>query len=311
MPPSYTREQVKALAMEVWPMYDYRTILALIKRFKWLLIAIAYIVAFSLFKLGAALAFMALIGTSLVAYSFDKEREAQGADHFRGGWLFYRYGEELERVFFNLPVESEWDEEKIAQFAGSLQERLALRLTTRVPSKLVTLKDDLRITDLDSSEARSFLRMLAKSRYGSTLVHFVHYAPFGRTLTAHYFTYLRGTFSDWDVVKFAIASPFTIWFWGLPWVLNQYSVIADISRFRASSFDGIDIVTLYSMTKTILYEETEQLLREAGLLTEEVQRVINIHKHNTVNKLSISNSANVTLSGVSQSSIAQPVLKAS
>lgn len=292
-------------------MYDYRLVIATIKRFKWLLIALAYTLALEAYGLKALLLFLLLIGASLVAYNIDQEREKTGKDHFRGGWLFYRYGEDVETVYFHLPVKSDWEELKIAQFAKSLQDRLAVRLQERVPSDLVTVSSDLQITDLGTSEVKSFLRVLAKSRYGSTLTHFIHYAPFGRTLTAHYFTYLRGTYSDWEVVKFVIASPFTIWFWGLPWLLNQHSIMADISRFRSSSFDGVDIRTLYSMTKSILYEETEQLLKDVGLLTEEVQQIINIHKHSQVNKFSISNSSNVTLSGVTQSASVGQVLKAS
>ncbi|MFL6200140.1 MAG: hypothetical protein ACJ76J_13255 [Thermoanaerobaculia bacterium] len=291
-------------------MYDYRTILAIIKRLKWLLITFAYVFAIESYGIRAVLVFLILIGLSLAAYRVDKDREEKGVDHFRGGRLFYRYGDEVEKVFFSLPTKSEWDADEIAQFAKSLQERLGARLQARVPTELVSVKD-LQIADLSTQEAKAFLRILAKSRFGSTLTHFVHYASFGRTLTAHYFTYLRGTFSEWELVKFAIASPFTIWVWGVPWLLNQHSIISDISQFRSSSFDGVDIRTLYSMTKVILYEETEKILKEAGLLTEEVQQIINIHKHSHVNNLSISNSSNVNLSNVSQSAGVAPVLKAS
>lgn len=289
-------------------MYDFRLVIATVKRLKWLLITATYLFALDAYGLRAALVFLLFIGMSLAAYRFDVEREEKGADHFRGGRLFYRYGDELEKVFFSLPTKSEWDAETIAQFARSLQDRLAARLQARVPTELVSVKD-LQITDLSTQESKSFLRILAKSRFGSTLTHFVHYASFGRTLTAHYFTHLRGTFSEWEVVKFAIASPFTIWLWGVPWLLNQHSIISDISRFRSSSFDGVDIRTLYSMTKVILYEETEQILRDAGLLTEEVQQIINIHKHSHVNTLSISNSSNVTLRDVSLSAGVQPAPK--
>ena len=291
-------------------MYDYRTILAIIKRLKWLLITFAYVFAIESYGIRAVLVFLILIGLSLVAYRVDKDREEKGVDHFRGGRLFYRYGDEVEKVFFSLPTKSEWDADQIAQFASSLQERLGARLQARVPTELVSVKD-LQIADLSTQETKSFLRILAKSRFGSTLTHFVHYASFGRTLTAHYFTYLRGTFSEWELVKFAIASPFTIWVWGVSWLLNQHSIISDISQFRSSSFDGVDIRTLYSMTKVILYEETEKILKEAGLLTEEVQQIINIHKHSHVNNLNISNSSNVNLSNISQSAGAAPVLKAS
>lgn len=292
-------------------MDELRVAIAVIKRFKWVFIAMTYLAAFSIYGFRAALFFMVFIALSLIAYAQDKEREAHGNDHFRGGMLFYRYGQELEDLFLSLPIKSEWDEEKTSHFARSLQERLAVLIQARMPSGLVQIKEDLQIKDLDSGQQKLFLRIIAKSRYGSMLTHFIHYAAFGRTLTAHYFTYLRGIYSELDVVKFALASPFTIWFWGIPWLLNQHSIISDLSRFRSSSFDAIDIKTLYSMSKSVVFEETEQVLREAGLLTEEVQQIINVHKHHHVNKLSISNSANVTLGNISQSAPPQPARQAS
>lgn len=278
---------------------------------KWTFIIIIYSSSLYLYGFRAALFFLLFIGISAEAYTRDKERETEGTDHFRGGWLFYRYGEELEDLFLNIPIKSGWDAEKTTQFAKDLQARLAQIIQSRLPSDLVHLKDDIQITDLGTGEKKSFVRIVAQSKHGSMLTHFIHYAPFGQTLTAHYFTYLRGVHSEWDVVKFAIASPFTIWSWGIPWLLNQHSIITEISHFRPSSFDAIDIKTLYSMSKSVIIDATEQILQEAGLLTEDLRQVINYHKHNHVNKLSISNSSNVNIGNLSQSTSFQPMQRAS
>jgi hypothetical protein len=136
------------------------------------------------------------------------------------------------------------------------------------------------VKDNSTGEQKEFLRVCVRSRFGSMLTHFVHYASYGKTITTHYFTYVRGTHSDWDVVKFVLLSPFTIWFWGGSWLLNRYSVISHLSVYRASSFDGIDLVTMYCLTNRAVYEETESLLTEAGLITEEIRQIIHGNIYN-------------------------------
>ena len=85
--------------------------------------------------------------------------------------------------------------------------------------------------------------------------------------------------------------------------------LSHLSVYRASSFDGIDLRTMYSLTNKIVYEETEKLLKEAELLTEEIRQVIynNIYNNNQ-QSISISHSAGVTLGSVQQS--AQPAMPA-
>jgi hypothetical protein len=116
------------------------------------------------------------------------------------------------------------------------------------------------------------------------------YASFGRTITAQYFTYVRGAHSDFDVMKFILLSPFTIWFWGGSWLLNRYSIIAQLSQFRVSSFEGIDLRTVYSLTNAVVFDETEKLLTEAGLITEAIMSVIQQTVYNNFGGTQVNNS---------------------
>ena len=285
------------------------TILGLVSRLKWLFIATFYLAAFAAFKFGAALFFGPFIAVSLIAWTLDKEREAQGVDHFTGDWLFYRYGEELDRVFFSLPVKEAWDAQDAAGFCDSLLERLASAINGRIPVGLAEVTGVLPVTDLGTNETKVFLRVLARSRYGSMLTYFIHFAPFGKTITAHTFIYRRGTYSEWDVVKFAITSPFTIWFWGLGWILNRHSIIASLSHFRASSFDGIDFQTLYAMSSEVLGGEMAGILKLEGLITEETAgQIVNHFNTRIGNTFKIAKSPGAKISGVTQGVGIPPVL---
>ncbi|HWM92032.1 MAG TPA: hypothetical protein VN493_14810 [Thermoanaerobaculia bacterium] len=274
--------------------------LGAIARLKWFFILIFYFVALSIFGLRAALVITVLIGASMFAYGKDREREAGGEDHFSGEWLFYRYGEELDRVYFSLPVKEFWDAKNTENFCDSLREQLAAAIDGHLQTGLAQVKGTIPITDRSTNETKFFLRILAKSRYGSMLSIFVHFAPFGKTITAHTFTYRRGTFSEWDVVKYAICGPFTMWFWGLAWLQNRHSIIASLSHFRASSFDGIDFHTLYAMSSEALGSEMAGILKLEGMITDEAAAQIVQHFHRVGNTLNIVNSKGVKIGDLSQ-----------
>jgi len=133
------------------------------------------------------------------------------------------------------------------------------------------------------------------------LTYFIHFAPYGKTITAHTFIYRRGIHSEWDVVKFAIASPFTIWSWGLGWILNRHSIIANLSRARASSFDGIDFQTLYAMSSEVIGGQMAHILKLEGVITEEAAgQIVNYFNTRIGNTFKITKSPGAKISGVTQ-----------
>jgi hypothetical protein len=260
----------------------FKTTLVILRRFKIFFILFFYAAATATFGYRALMFFLILMVPAIFAYLKDKEREAQGMDNFTGTRLFFRYGDEVHHISFSIPVSTDWSLEETDRFAGRLREDLSRRVSSRIPTTLAQA-DLLTIADEQTRETKDFLRILVRSRFGSLLAHFVHYASYGQTITAHYFTFIRGIQTDWAVVRFVIESPFTIWFWGIPWLLNKNSIIADISRFRSSSFDGIDILTMYNLTQYVLLCETQAALEEAGLLTEEIKQIILNQFNNTQN----------------------------
>jgi hypothetical protein len=192
-----------------------------------------------------------------------------------------------------------WSADETARFATTLQEGLSRRIVQRLEGSAVQVSVSQAITDLSSGEVKSFLRLVVRSRFGSMLTHFVHYAAFGRTITAHYFTFVRGSYGVLDLLEFLLLSPFTIWFWSLPWLLNCHSLSARISTFRETSFDAIDIGTMHSLTRQVMGEETERLLKDAGLLTEQIKQILQ-YNFNQIHVSDISGSAQVHLEGAAQ-----------
>ena len=284
--------------MPIDPLEALRMALQIMKTLKWFFVAIFYTAVFATLKGWGVILIILLLALVAYAYVVDRQREIKGMDDFRGGWLFFRYGEEVNRAVFGIPVNPDWKGDETRLFTQSLRESLAAALKDCLP-ETVEVNAGRLVTDRETGERKDFLCVLVRSKFGSMLTHFVHYAPFGRTITAHYFTYVRGPQSDWDLVKFLFVSPLTIWFWGLPWLLNRYSILSEISRYRASSFDGIDLQTIYSLTHRVLFEESEKILLEAGLLTEEIKQALHVHYNNT-QTIEISGSASATFGNVNQ-----------
>lgn len=243
-----------------------------------------------------------LIALALLAFERDKRRDALGLDDFRGGRLFFRYGQQIDYVPIRIPVKDQWGFKETQISAETLRTTLAERICARLPYEAVQVIGRKTIVDLETGEQKEFTRISIRSAFGSTITMFLHYAAFGQTITAHHVTYCRGVYSGWALAKFALASPFTYWFWGIPWLLNRHSLVSRISDFRSSSFDAIDLQTMYGVAHRVVYEETAAALDEVGLLTEEIRQIINIQIVRNLQSLAIVNSPGAKMSEIDVSS---------
>jgi len=272
-----------------------------LRRLKWVFIFLFYSGAFWMAAESHDPRYLLLIVPpvllSSLAYVRDKEREKHGMDDFRGDWLFFRYGEPIFWAVLSIPVNDSWSFAATHTSAMTLRMTLAEHIAGRLPVDAVQVISKKVITDRQSKEQKEFTRVVVRSRFGSQVTFFIHYAAFGHTITAQYFVYRRGAQSEWEAVKFIFASPLTIWFWGIAWLRNRYSVVTNISPFRKSSFDVIDLDTMYQVTRRTVWEETRRVLQMAGLLTEEIRQAIQYHITNVQNPLFVSNS---TVGNVSQ-----------
>lgn len=214
------------------------------------------------------------LATVYCVWKSDQFREQRGEDDFSGRHLFYRYGKEIFSTVLPIPTDVSWAAEETSRFAASLQMNLADRLRKCLPQVAAEILEPHRITNMDTQAKKDFIRILSRSERDSRLVSFIHYAPYGSNITAHYFTYRRGHYSSLDVAKLILGSPVSLWFWILPWLRNRYSLALRISHLEADPYDLMDLDTMYVMTQYIAFKSTESLLAEAGLLTEEIRQII-------------------------------------
>ncbi len=187
-----------------------------LRRFKWFFVACAYLLLFNMWGAKALFILVPVFLLSACAYMGDKARDAQSMDDFSGGRLFFRYGDQIESSYIPIPIDRNWGFEETQSYTQTLRLSLAERIAAWLPENLAQVLGDVVVTDRGTGEKKEFIRVCVRSRFGSMLTHFVHYAHYGQTITAHYFTYIRGVHNDWDVVKFLLLSPFTIWFWEGP-----------------------------------------------------------------------------------------------
>lgn len=236
-----------------------------------------------------------------MAYKNDQLREQNATDTFQNQNLFFRYGNPINVTEFPIPANSSWSEMETVEIAQKMNISVETRSMARLRMEGIAAFGTIDIIDKRLiTDKRSFLKVVYKTMRGSQLSHFVHYAVAGKTIVAHYYTYIRGATKWHDVLNFIFVSPLTIWFWGIPWLKNKYSIISAISRTEANSFDAIDLTTFYESSYYVLLDETRGFLKENGLLSDEVAQVIfnNISNNNSQN-INISRSRNVSMGRIS------------
>ena len=239
-----------------------------------------------------------LSGLVFVIYKKDQEREIRSSDDFKEDSLFFRYGYRLNHTTLTIPTKDEWGESQIRDFANSLQETLAHTIQKRFDSANVEITSPLNIKDKSlPSDERDFLRISFRSRRGSHVIHFIRYEITGKLIVAHYFTYIRGKYVWHDVADFVITGPLHVWLWIVDWLQNQYSVIARISSHVKNSYDQIDIETYFEASYLALLDETRNVLKDEGLLSEDLERVISVSIDNS-QKVNITGSQGISVGNI-------------
>jgi hypothetical protein len=272
----------------VFPTDIIRTLqvtIQFLRKLKWVFVIGLYYMAYGAsvaiqdFRL--VLALLPLLLLSALAYYADQRREEHGFDDFRGDRLFFRYGELIYWAVISIPVSNQWSFEATTVSASTLRAALAQHIVQRLPPEATQVLANKLVTDLSTGQQKEFSRVRLYSTQGSSVTFIIHYAAFGHTITAQYFTYIRGAHRIWDAVKFIVAGPLTIWLWGIPWLLNRRSILADMSHFRRNSFDGIEVTTILEVAHRVIFEETKKLLEAAKLLTPALEQAINYHINNS------------------------------
>lgn len=214
-----------------------------------------------------------VIMLALGALRVERRLDRGASDRFRGGNLFFRYGESVFKSTLPLVFDETWSQLRISSVIGQLCGELAKGIESRTPPG-IEVTGSLPVTNLNTKDQKVFLRLLARTARGSLVSHFVHFEQLGHAAAVHVFAFARGLESAAEVFLFLFGAPFRIWFWYLPWRQSRYSILVRVSKFDDDSFDLIELQTRYHAINRLLWAETERVLKEFGLLTEELRQVI-------------------------------------
>src|SRR5262245_10582965 len=197
-----------------------------------------------------------------LAYGEDKKREQAGRDDFQRDGLFYRYGAEISHEIVPVPSPADWQLEEIHMAINSLRQVLAERLRDRLRGDGAEVIEPAVVSNLDRSYAKAFAKVVARAPQGSLLVYFIHFAAFGNSIVVHYFAFSRGLVNQWRLFRFIIESPISIWFWGIPWLQNRFSILSSISRVEDDSYETLDLQTIHTTLSKLIFEALQDTLSE-------------------------------------------------
>jgi hypothetical protein len=266
-----------------------RYVIEFIEDYGFVVLLPLYVVAIAM---SCGMAAIPIAGAMLAAwalYANEVRAEQSGEENFRLHGLFFRFD---QMVFqFKLPLELDHRERAVEvgrDAVAALRERLVSKL-----ENLPILVDVVSPKNLTTSEVRPFLRILATTPAGSRHALFMNGAVFGCYLIFHIYGFARGIVRPLDRIRFICLAPLSIWFWVVPVLLRDRSLIAQIARGTRDSYDAIDLAGLQTLLEDVFIEELRAVLMEQGVLSPEVEaHIAQISNFFYDNRVSVSGSGN-------------------
>lgn len=284
---------------------DWNLWIAAIRRLKWPLVLLFYAVFLKADTVLAVCTLGLFMGLGAAAVEADRRREARRFDNFNGNSLFFRYGKEIFWTRFTFSATSGLEPSEVSALAGSLQERLSARVRASLFGQKAALDEALVVENSRTGKKKAFIKVVALTDAETRISYFIHYQAFGMSLTAHYSAWARGKTDEYALVKFVAMCPFSIWLWGIPWLLDRYSLMAALSGAYGDSFDEMDMATIFRAIHYDVIGQTKELLEEEGLLSEELRGFL----VNLTQNVTASGSSTINVGSMNQSSVPAPRAK--
>ena len=227
------------------------------------------------------------------AFEQDKEREKQATDDFKEMGLLFRYGYEVNDIA--LPIFIDRDFFQVKEISDELARAVYQSFQEVFSDLSMEVLFPVLIRDKDyPADQREFLKVIIKTKRESQLSHFIHFAVTGKYVVVHFTTKIRGRYEWYNLVSFILASPLTVWFWGMDWWKNQYSIVASLSTIIDNSYDLMDLTSYFQSTYLMVWRTIEKFLKERDLLPEDVQQII-VNNITNTQHINISRSRQVNL----------------
>ena len=245
---------------------------------------------------------------SIYAYWTEKNRTADVVDSFEDDNLFYRYGTRIHsenypiRLIRNNLLTSKDD------LIDELRRYLVQSISTDIDYDIKNgthKTDTIEVYDrYFKNDLRSFTRFAYTGLRGGEVNHFMLVEHIGNYLIVHLDSYFKGVPHWYDKAYFVMSSPYKIWFWFIPWLRNDYSVLTKLSLYLDNSFEFYDLLSYYITSEQIILGALREFLRERDLLTEELDAKISyqmvVNQNFKGNNTVISGSHNKILGSIMQ-----------
>lgn len=222
-------------------------------------------------------------------------------------------GYELSKTTFSIGGDNSWNQDEALALADEIKSGAFSTLQTRISNHyplrepissldgvaLGTADDFIFVMEKNSpveepNRLKAFLKVNFKHISGHQLNLFVNHQIVGNFLVSHHITCLKGRTDWWSVFALWIFSPATLVLLMINWFFyGKSSIQKYVHVITPSFFDSLDLRAFWITSHESIMESTEEILKEKGLLTEQIQTILNqsITNHN------IANTQNVNVSG--------------
>lgn len=262
---------------------------------KWIILGFSYMGA-SLATLGMGFIYIVVVmimANSAVAK--DKLRSKNPEDEFYGEDFPLHYGIEESNNTLMIPTKPDWDNFQTNDFVNEFEKKILAKIkkefpTSNVESFIVNVADSI------TNQSRKFVKVVFQSPAGSEVTHFLHYDQLETSIVAHYFTYAKGHEDGYKKFDFVYSSPLSILSWGIPWLEKKFSISSQICGGIDRPYDLIAARTFFAASYNIIYSETQSILEEEGLLTDELNQII-VNNITNAPEINVNNSSGVSFGG--------------
>lgn len=251
-----------------------------------------------IFSRGVLLFALPFWGFTVYAFFQEKHKVSSNFESFEDDNLFYRYGSKVSNFAFPLKLAGQVDDKELLLITSELTDHLVDSIRIEIDYSIrngghrtesITVVDKKNKTD-----PRTFTRLSYKGIRGGEVNHFILFEYVGSYILIHLDSFLKGIPHWYDKVYFLFSSPYRAWFWIVPWLRNDFSILAKVSLYLDNSFESYDLTSYYVASRHSIFDAIKEYLVEKGLLTPELESIIN---YQIIMNQNIQNSNQVSVQG--------------
>lgn len=248
-------------------------------------------------------------GITIFAYWREKTKNKQTEDSFEDDNLFYRYGTKISSNIYPLRFNQKPKQSEVDTIILDLKNHLVESIREDIDSRIAKGSHSTEVVEIYDRYMKGDLRTFTRFSYvglrGGEVSNFILFEYIGAYIIIHFDSCFKGVPHWYDMVNFLLSSPIRIWFWIIPWLRNDFSILTRLSRYLDNSFEEYDLDAYYVASTYTILDSIKDFLADRGLLTPELENMITnqffILNQTTVN----GNQMNITGSNNILSSITQ------